>query len=165
MEEHCTSNLFSFWLAAKRRPKKNLGLHLLKNNSDSNPDNWTPSCPSDIEIDWDDVESIYRPDPEEEVDPQLYEELQQDQWEKLRKVVQRQPDPFKEINYETKHSQRLFDKFKESGLQIIVKMATIELTPSKPVFPAGSWHVSRGVPHCPFDLYSPFYVSTRLKDR
>lgn len=37
--------------------------------------------------------------------------------------------------------QRLFDKFRDAGLQIIVKMASIELTPEKPHFPHGSWHV------------------------
>lgn len=34
----------------------------------------------------------------------------------------------------------LREKFEARGLQIIVKMASIELTPENPEFPAGSWH-------------------------
>ena len=32
-------------------------------------------------------------------------------------------------------------KFKDSGLQVIVKLASIELTPEKPLFAGGEWHV------------------------
>jgi hypothetical protein len=45
------------------------------------------------------------------------------------------------VDYAPKQSLR--EKFKEKGLQVIVKMASIELTPEKPEFPAGSWHVSK----------------------
>lgn len=63
-------------------------------------------------------------------------------WMIFRTPVLREPNDFEEVNYEpspTKHS--LFEKFKDTGLQIIVKMASIELTPEKPEFPAGGWHV------------------------
>ncbi|KAG9247975.1 hypothetical protein BJ878DRAFT_538812 [Calycina marina] len=43
-----------------------------------------------------------------------------------------------EINYFGTESIR--EKFKKTGLQIIVKMATIELTPDKPEFSMGGWH-------------------------
>lgn len=39
---------------------------------------------------------------------------------------------------------RLIDLYQNRGwgLQVIVKLTSIELTPEKPEFPAGSWHVS-----------------------
>lgn len=48
---------------------------------------------------------------------------------------------FKEVEYSAQPGTRLIDHYRDSGLQIIVKMASIELTPSRPVFPAGSWHL------------------------
>jgi hypothetical protein len=44
-----------------------------------------------------------------------------------------------DINYLPSKSLR--DYFQDRGLQVIVKMATIELTPDKPEFQQGSWHV------------------------
>ena len=35
----------------------------------------------------------------------------------------------------------LADDFKEKGLQVIVKLANIQLTPEKPTYDGGSWHV------------------------
>jgi septum formation topological specificity factor MinE len=49
--------------------------------------------------------------------------------------------PFKKIEYAPKAGQRLIERFRQSGLQIIVKLASIELTPEKPHFPVGGWHV------------------------
>lgn len=61
-------------------------------------------------------------------------------WRVLRKP--RLPEPiFKDVDYEPASGQRLFDKFRKSGLQVIVKMASIELTPEKPYFNPGGWHV------------------------
>ena len=62
-------------------------------------------------------------------------------WQLLRKA--RIPEAeFKDVDYMPKNGTRLFDKFSKSGLQVIVKMVSIELTPEKPDFPAGGWHVS-----------------------
>lgn len=62
-------------------------------------------------------------------------------WLKYRDAILPDPKPSEEVDYAPKQSLR--EKFKKDGLQIIVKMASIELTPEKPEFPAGSWHVSR----------------------
>jgi hypothetical protein len=35
----------------------------------------------------------------------------------------------------------LQDSFRADGLQVLVKIASIELTPEKPVFPRGNWHL------------------------
>jgi hypothetical protein len=57
----------------------------------------------------------------------------------LRKPAFPEPSGFRPPNYEP--AEKLATKFKDSGLQVIVKMASIELTPEKPEFPMGSWHV------------------------
>jgi hypothetical protein len=49
--------------------------------------------------------------------------------------------PFEEIEYAPREGTRLAERFRSSGLQIIVKMASIELTPEKPEFPVGGWHI------------------------
>lgn len=61
-------------------------------------------------------------------------------WRKYREPIFPEPNSFSAINYTPRQSLR--EKFNEHGLQIIVKMASIELTPEKPEFPVGSWHVS-----------------------
>ncbi|KAG6361951.1 hypothetical protein INS49_010180 [Diaporthe citri] len=87
-------------------------------------------------------------------------------WRILRTPVLRDPEPFREANYDPSrvidrhnvyryqpgnrsHSpitwgtiplRGLRERFEERGLQIIVKLASIELTPENPEFPAGSWH-------------------------
>ncbi|KAK7741270.1 hypothetical protein SLS63_000823 [Diaporthe eres] len=76
-------------------------------------------------------------------------------WRILRTPVLRDPEPFQEANYDPSHlpdthifyrSRDKFpwlglrEKFEARGLQIIVKMASIELTPENPEIPAGSWH-------------------------
>lgn len=61
-------------------------------------------------------------------------------WELLRKA--RIPEvEFEDVVYTPLEGRRLINKFREIGLQVIVKMASIELTPEKPDFPIGSWHV------------------------
>ncbi|ELR01865.1 hypothetical protein VC83_06311 [Pseudogymnoascus destructans] len=60
-------------------------------------------------------------------------------WNHIRDPVLTEPDDEKEVDYVCKQSIR--EIFKKTGLQVIVKMATIELTPEKPDFPMGSWHV------------------------
>lgn len=68
-------------------------------------------------------------------------------WEKLRKP-KIPAIPFKEVDYTPKPGKRLAERFAASGLQIIVKMASIELTPEKPEFPVGGWHVEGQMNEC-----------------
>ncbi|KAL5381627.1 hypothetical protein DPSP01_007075 [Paraphaeosphaeria sporulosa] len=105
---------------------------------DDIPENWIPSDPkelADVEVNWDEVHSwefrpVYADDDDEEAK----------KWELLRKA--RIPEAeFKDVEYRRKEGTRLSDNFRETGLQIIVKMVSIELTPEKPDFPVGSWHV------------------------
>lgn len=86
-------------------------------------------------------------------------------WRILRTPVLRDPEPFREVNYDPSgvpdilhdyrpgqpaspassnklpHMRGLREKFEAQGLQIIVKMVSVELTPEKPEYPAGTWHV------------------------
>ncbi|KAL2131093.1 hypothetical protein VTI74DRAFT_5567 [Chaetomium olivicolor] len=60
-------------------------------------------------------------------------------WKEIRDPILPDPEPFEPVSY--KLEQTLREKFKDSGLQVIVKMASIELTPEKPDFPPGGWHI------------------------
>lgn len=62
-------------------------------------------------------------------------------WKALRKPVLSDVETYRPLDYTLKPGQRLIDRFRESGLQVIVKMASIELTPEKPEFPTGGWHI------------------------
>ncbi|KAH8907514.1 hypothetical protein BR93DRAFT_977434 [Coniochaeta sp. PMI_546] len=54
-----------------------------------------------------------------------------------------QPPPFSKsrVNHAVNPGVTLRSQFKETGLQIIVNMASIELPSEKPEFPPGGWHV------------------------
>ncbi len=67
------------------------------------------------------------------------EEIPKQKWKEIRDPLLQEPNDPKPLTFV--HKKRLFEKFKKTGLQVIVKMATIELTPEKPEFPAGGWHV------------------------
>ena len=62
-------------------------------------------------------------------------------WKVVRKARLPEPPLWDNMDYAPREGSRLIDRFRNSGLQIIVKMASIELTPEKPDFPAGGWHV------------------------
>ncbi len=70
--------------------------------------------------------------------------IQRIKWREVRDPILPEPMDFKPITY--KVTEALGKNFKDTGLQVIVKMASIELTPEKPVFPAGGWHVSYSNP-------------------
>jgi hypothetical protein len=67
--------------------------------------------------------------------------------EQTRVLKQREPKDFEPGNqYLKNHSAGarpidLREKFAESGLQVIFKLANIHLTPEKPEYQGGSWHV------------------------
>ncbi|KAF5383181.1 hypothetical protein D9615_005038 [Tricholomella constricta] len=109
----------------------------------------TPISP--LRISYTDCE--YDPDPEKgpkEDGPQQEED--EDEYEyygrrhrwyvATRKVVQPEPGVFvpPEKN-EVGESLDICTKYKERGIQVIVKLANIHLTPEKPTYEGGSWHV------------------------
>ncbi|KAF2628312.1 hypothetical protein BU25DRAFT_420802 [Macroventuria anomochaeta] len=110
---------------------------------DENASNWDPSDPKhcpDIEVDEEKLERVGWWEGYLEEEDGGKEMLAECKWKVLRKPVLPEPS-FEEVNYEPQAGERLVDKFHKSGLQVIVKMASIELTPEKPHFPQGSWHV------------------------
>lgn len=106
--------------------------------ADDNPENWIPpdlDAYNDTPINFDDY-------PDADVDSDMDEEEKNGvKWEILR--IPRIPEVPLEIigSYAPEEDTKLCNKFRDSGLQVIVKMASIELTPEKPDFPAGGWHV------------------------
>lgn len=67
------------------------------------------------------------------------EGIQRSKWEKVRDPLLPEPDHVFKVDYTCRNSLR--EKFKATGLQVIVKMATIELNHEKPEFPIGGWHI------------------------
>ncbi|EEU41751.1 uncharacterized protein NECHADRAFT_87785 [Fusarium vanettenii 77-13-4] len=87
-------------------------------------------------------------------------------WEKVREAKLPEPRDFEEIDYAPE--QILREKFKENGLQVIVNMANIELTPEKPEFPAGGWCVSEKICatalyYLDSDIVTPSHLSFRTQ--
>lgn len=61
-------------------------------------------------------------------------------WENSTQVAPGDPEDFK-VPEENRARIDLVKDFSDHGLQVIVKLATIELTPEKPEYSEGSWHV------------------------
>lgn len=91
---------------------------------------------------------VYNPDPnnvpDDEKPQQRDDEDEDDYWERLvsewRPTLLVYPEPRKFV----KPKESAFDlreKFAEKGLQVIVKLANIHLTPEKPEYAGGTWHV------------------------
>lgn len=119
-------------------------------NSDENEDNWVGRKPGahgsesgvssvgeDPEKEIDDPEKEIDLETEDEMESEQDDEEREEAWRETRIPVQPQPDTFDQADdyYDPKSGRKLSEKFKESGLQIIVKMASIELSPEKPEFP------------------------------
>ncbi|KAK6607426.1 hypothetical protein H4I96_03661 [Botrytis cinerea] len=111
---------------------------------DENTEHWNPSGPEPVfgqkksSLETGDKDEIDIEGTDNEMEEEEEEEDAEEEWKEIRKPVI--PEPFfQDIDYSIK--LRLAHQFHESGLQIIIKMASIELTPEKPEFPAGSWHI------------------------
>lgn len=76
-----------------------------------------------------------------EEDEKLEKAQLREKWKELRKPVIPKAI-FKDIDYAPGPGKRLAERFAKSGLQIIVKIASMELTPDKPEIPKEIWHVS-----------------------
>ncbi|KAH6603880.1 hypothetical protein Trco_007326 [Trichoderma cornu-damae] len=100
-------------------------------SDDDNDDLWRPSMKFE-------PPEYYHP-PLREVPASVGQTMIPGQWVESREAILPEPRGFEEIDYAP--PQRIRDKFKQHGLQVIVKMASIELTPEKPDFPTGAWHV------------------------
>ncbi|KAH7240356.1 uncharacterized protein BKA55DRAFT_577383 [Fusarium redolens] len=108
-----------------------------ENPDDENEANWSPSIDDFTPHDAGEVE--YEEVIRDADGDLLYDTRKRDAWEKIREPVQPEAPEFKAWDYGVKPGTSLRERFKD--LQVIVKMASIELTPDKPKFPAGGWHV------------------------
>lgn len=87
-------------------------------------------------------EEDYEPEPEQrpdEEDEPYWERY--DRWQRSRPIIQPEPDNFKPPNFEGWSLIDLREAFAKEGIQVIVKLANIELTPEKPEYAGGSWHI------------------------
>jgi hypothetical protein len=93
----------------------------------------------------------YDPDPEtipKEKRPQRFpDEIDTDFWERYdrwerdtRRVVRPEPEKFRVVPDTTKRVNLKGD-FAKRGIQVIVKLANIHLTPEKPEYQGGTWHI------------------------
>lgn len=80
-------------------------------------------------------------DPHEDID--AFWERREEWYEQTRRVVKPQPNQFQEPpdGSDSCRSVDLRRDFGHRGLQVIVKLANIHLTPDKPEYGGGSWHV------------------------
>lgn len=107
--------------------------------------------------------------PDDEQDESYGEEIgdyeRQDKWEKSTRVLIT-PDADEYVPFECSDRVKvdLRARFADQGLQIIVKLANIELTPDKPEYEGGSWHIEGQLNEhiCASALY--YYDSTNVSD-
>ncbi|KAK4103558.1 hypothetical protein N658DRAFT_505238 [Parathielavia hyrcaniae] len=121
---------------------------------DEDPRNWDPSTPEQMlareaagkplnEAATKAVAEPKQPPGDEERDSDV-DQIDYDRWTEMRCPVQPNPPSFsmsKVAKYTVDPYRTLRKRFQEMGLQVIVKMASIELTPEKPEFAPGGWHV------------------------
>jgi hypothetical protein len=64
-------------------------------------------------------------------------------WMRARKLIHPEPMPdlYQSWKEDKKPAVRLQDEFRKDGLQVIVKLSSIELTPENPDYPGGNWHL------------------------
>jgi hypothetical protein len=113
---------------------------------------WTLSKPSSEEELRIKFELEFDPDPEdipdEEKPQQRDNEDEDDYWDRMqeweedtRKTVLPEPEDFEAPAEEPSPNYDLLEAGASSGVQVIVKLANIELTPEKPDYAGGTWHV------------------------
>lgn len=76
---------------------------------------------------------------EEDEDDNVYSN-RLDAWRRS-KLLKPGPVPFVPLDFDEETGVVLETDFAEKGLQVIVKLANIQLTPEKPNYDGGSWHV------------------------
>ncbi|KAJ5175857.1 uncharacterized protein N7482_001734 [Penicillium canariense] len=76
---------------------------------------------------------------DDEDDEEYYE--RSTAWWKARRIIQPEPEEFKPPNFDRSNLVDLQEGFSKQGLQVIVKLANIELTTDKPEYAGGSWHI------------------------
>ncbi|KAJ5504886.1 hypothetical protein N7463_007760 [Penicillium fimorum] len=108
---------------------------------------WSRSLPTTYprRIEYNMVEYDEHPDPEpvpsdydSDFDEDDFHEVH-DEWQRAHPIIRPEPDNFQP--QQEWHSTDLQMQFPNMKLQIIVKLANIELSPEKPNYEGGSWHI------------------------
>lgn len=91
-------------------------------------------------------------------------------WAKWKRSgAMKQPEPREFTEYKPEKEVDIQKLFGDTGLQVIVKLANIELSPEKPEYEGGSWHIegqlvskisANSLPRLSF--YSPLYQNERI---
>ncbi|GFF34443.1 hypothetical protein IFM46972_04225 [Aspergillus udagawae] len=96
-------------------------------------------------IQYNEVEYLPSAEPEpqqgddESDDDAFYERLEE--WRDARRLKQPEPAKFEPPTDHRQNAVDLQSMFAKEGLQVIVKLANIELTPEEPEYEGGSWHI------------------------
>lgn len=80
-----------------------------------------------------------QPGPDEDEDDDAYLDRREEWIRATRVIVRPEPGTFKPLPIPPPYS--LKEKYAARGLQVIVKLANIELTPERPEYTGGTWHV------------------------
>ncbi|KAL4993640.1 hypothetical protein BDV10DRAFT_189787 [Aspergillus recurvatus] len=99
---------------------------------------WRVDLPRRIPYDYVEYPSDEEPEPDEDDDD--YDELYEE-WRNRRQPKHPDPGPFQPPRTNWHAPVNLRDQFRDKGLQVIVKLANIELTPDKPEYEGGAWHI------------------------
>jgi hypothetical protein len=93
-------------------------------------------------IEYSRVEKDHDGEPEPEREPEESDRqywLRRVAWERTGAI--KQPEPKEFMDYEPDERMDIQKQFGDTGLQVIVKLANIELSPEKPEYEGGSWHI------------------------
>ncbi|KAJ5363438.1 uncharacterized protein N7496_009151 [Penicillium cataractarum] len=90
-------------------------------------------------VDYEDTGAI-EPEQESDEDDDAYEERYQ-AFQSSQRIIQPDPEEFQPPKLDNWSLIDLRKEFSKEGLQVIVKLANIELTPEKPEYAGGSWHI------------------------
>jgi hypothetical protein len=100
---------------------------------DSNPNSGPQAFPWTIvrafERKWKRIRRVVHPEPGEEGSYQAW---------KQKHTWPTPDDPYQRTGY---YEVNLQDEFRDQGLQVIVKLSSIELTPEQPTYSGGNWHL------------------------
>jgi hypothetical protein len=111
------------------------------NSSDENEDNWDIKSIEDMLAR--EAAAKGTAAPSEDQTESDDEDDQWDRWRETREPLHTNLSSYStsDTSYAVDPAKTLREQFKDTGLQIIVKLASIELTPEKPEFSPGGWHV------------------------
>ncbi|KAE8153445.1 hypothetical protein BDV25DRAFT_168899 [Aspergillus avenaceus] len=92
-------------------------------------------------IEYEHVDYLTHPEPEPLATEHNTTDEGFDLWSRSRPIQRPEPGDFEPPDISPRHEINLRDRFRDKGLQVIVKLANIELTPDKPDYAGGTWHV------------------------